>query len=114
MTVSQLASLINAKTLAAGDPDAAVENGYVCDLLSWVMARGAQGMAWITVQTHLNVIAVASLHDMACVILPDNILMDETVLNKAREEDIAVLSSPMNAFSICGLMYEKGLLGPET
>lgn len=60
--------------------------GYTCDLLSWVMAHGKQGMAWITVQTHMNVIAVASLMEMAAVIIPEGIQMEEPSLEKAREE----------------------------
>ena len=54
-----------------------VTTGYSCDLLSWVLAHGQAGMAWITVQTHLNVIAVAMLMDMACVIIPEGIVLEE-------------------------------------
>ncbi len=113
MTIQQLAQHIQAQILAPGDSQTEVTSGYVCDLLSWVMANGRQDMAWVTVQTHLNVIAVASLHDMACVILPDSIGMEEAVLKKAVEEDIAVLSSPLSAYDICGLLYREGLLGPK-
>ena len=44
-----------------------VESGYVCDLLSWVMAKGAPGCAWITVMNHMNVIAVATLLDLSLI-----------------------------------------------
>lgn len=109
MILSNLSDLINARVLAAGTPDRPLSCGYVCDLLSWVMARGSKDMAWVTVQTHLNVVAVASLHDMACIILPDSILMEKTVLQKALEEGIAVLSSPLSAYDICGRLHLAGL-----
>ena len=57
MTVKQLAALIDARVLNQGDLDREITGGVVCDLLSWVMANGGQGMAWVTVQTHLNVLA---------------------------------------------------------
>lgn len=109
MEQSMLASLVDGKELCPGTKGREVTCGIVCDLLSWVMARGQRGMAWVTVQTHLNVIAVASLHDMACVILPDGLQMEEAVLQKAGEEGILVLSSPLPAFEICGRLHAMGL-----
>ena len=109
MRLTDLSSLINARALVDMKDVREASCGYVCDLLSWVMAKGRQGMAWVTVQTHLNVIAVASLHEMACVILPDDIQMEEAVLNKAQEEGIAVYTSPLSAYEICGRLFAKGL-----
>ncbi|MGI6725760.1 MAG: AraC family transcriptional regulator [Christensenellales bacterium] len=114
MKLCQLADLLEARTLCPGTPGRDAQCGYVCDLLSWVMARGQPGMAWITVQTHLNVIAVAALHEMACVILPDGLSMEQAVLDKAGEEGVAVLSSPHPAYEVCGRLYTAGLMAsPE-
>ncbi len=72
MTVQELIALTGAKDMTPDAPkDREVTCGYTCDLLSWVMAHGKAGMAWITVQTHMNVIAVASLMEMAAVIIPE-------------------------------------------
>lgn len=109
MKTSQLTKLINGRTLTAGGEDQDVACGYTCDLLSWVMAKGRQGCAWVTVQTHLNVIAVASLHDMACVICPEGIEMEAASIKKAEDEGIAVISSPLTAYAICGLMSGAGI-----
>ena len=89
--------------------DREVTCGYVCDLLSWVMSHGDIGMAWVTVQTHMNVIAVAVLSEMACVILPEGIDMEEESLAKAVAENMVVLQSPLTAFDICGRMAAKGI-----
>jgi len=110
LKVSELIPLIEAKNQTpaiAGDRE--VTCGYACDLLSWVMAHGDEGMAWVTVQTHMNVVAVAVLADMACVILPENIDMEEESLKKAEEEGLCVLKSPLTAYAICGRMAAAGV-----
>ena len=110
MIVSELMALIDAKNLTPEAPaDREITCGYACDLLSWVMAHGEDGMAWVTVQTHLNVIAVAALADMACVILPESITMEQESLDKANSEGMCVLSSPLTAYEICGRMAGQGI-----
>ena len=110
MKVSELRVLIQAENLTpAVEEDREVTCGYTCDLLSWVMAHGDEGMAWVTVQTHMNVVAVAVLADMACVVLPEGIRMEPESLKKAVDEGMAVLSSPLTAYEICGRMAEQGV-----
>ena len=110
MLVTELMSLIEAKNLTpAVSTERDVTCGYVCDLLSWVMSHGDVGMAWVTVQTHMNVVAVAVLSEMACIILPENIDMPESILEKAADEGLRVLKSPLSAYTICGRMMEKGV-----
>jgi hypothetical protein len=100
--LGELKEALNLKEVTnCAEQDRAVSDGCVCDLLSWVMARGEEGMAWITVQTHLNVIAVACLHDFSCVIIPENIDIPQTTIDKANEEGIAVFSSEKTAYAIC-------------
>ncbi len=111
MKLGELKTLIGARALTACDDGRDVGSGCVCDLLSWVMAHGCADMAWITVQTHMNVIAVAALMDFACIILPNGMNMPQDVLQKAEEEDIAVLGSDLDAFSICGMLYSGGVSG---
>ena len=110
MLVTELMALVEAKNLTpAVSTERDVTCGYVCDLLSWVMSHGDSGMAWVTVQTHMNVVAVAVLSEMACVILPENIDMEEESLKKAVDEEMVVLSSPLSAYEICGRMAAKGI-----
>ena len=110
MKVCELAALIDAQNMTpAVEMNKEVKCGYTCDLLSWVMSNGDEGMAWVTVQTHLNVIAVAVLSDMACVILPENIDMEQAVLDKATEENMCVLKSALSRYEICGRMHGAGV-----
>ena len=110
MTVRELMELIGAENLNDTAPlDAEITCGYSCDLLSWVLAHGQAGMAWITVQTHLNVIAVAMLMDMACVIIPEGIVLEEATLQKAEEEGVPVFASDKTAYELCGQMFALGV-----
>ena len=112
MKVSELIPLIEAKNLTPTlSTEREVTCGYVCDLLSWVMSHGDSGMAWVTVQTHMNVIAVASLMEMAAVIIPEGIEMEAPSLEKAKEEGISVLQTPLTAYEICARLAKAGLPG---
>ena len=112
MTVKELIQLIEAENKTPDLPvDTEVTCGYTCDLLSWVMAHGKQGMAWITVQTHMNVIAVAVLMEMSCVITPEGIEMEANSIAKAADEGIVVLQSELTAYELCGRMAAAGLPG---
>lgn len=110
MTLKDLLPLLEGELQTEGqDLSKPVLCGYSCDLLSWVMAHGRQGMAWITVQTHLNVVAVASLCEMSCVILPESIRMEAPSLAKAAGEGIAVVGSPLSAYALCARMAAAGI-----
>ena len=58
----------------------------------------------MTIQTHLNVIAVACLHDFACVIIPESVEVPRETLQKADEENMPVLSATQSAYGICAAM----------
>ena len=73
MQVSEFVALSGCKVLTGEYEDRQIVSGYTCDLLSHVMGKGQADMAWITVQAHMNVIAVASLMDFACVIIPESL-----------------------------------------
>ena len=51
---------------------------FCCDLLSIAMGQAPSGSAWVTVMSNLNTLAVASLADVACVILAENAQTDNS------------------------------------
>ncbi len=110
MNIQALVELTNS-TLLTPETDKArvVTCGYSCDLLSWVMAHGKSGMAWVTVQTHMNAVAVATLMEMAAIIVPEGIQVPEEVIKRASDEGLAILSSGKTAYELCGLMYGAGI-----
>ena len=86
--------------------DREVTGGYVSDLLSDVMGNASEGDVWATLQTHKNVMAVASLKDVAAVILVKDLKPDEDMLAQSNEEDIPVLGSGLETFELAGKLYE--------
>lgn len=82
-----------------------VKGGYTSDLLSDVMGNSAEGDVWITMQSHINVIAVASLNDLAAVILVGGHKPQEDALAKSNDEAIPLLGTAKSAFEITGLIY---------
>ena len=75
------------------DGERTIDGVYIGDLLSWVMGRAQMDNAWITIMSNVNVIAVASLADTACVILAEGVEMDAELVETAREKDVNILRS---------------------
>jgi predicted transcriptional regulator len=82
-----------------------ITGGYTGDLLSDVMGHADAGKIWITLQTHKNVIAIASLKDLAAVVLIKGYEPDADMLQQAEEEGIPVLGTNMQAFEITGKLF---------
>lgn len=89
--------------------DRQIQNGYCGDLLSNVMANAPNGCIWLTVQTHQNIVAVATLHEMAAIILTGGQEPDQETIEKADEEGIPILIWPDSAFELAGQAYAAGV-----
>lgn len=112
MKVEEIVEELSLKVLTGRDYlHREISSVYCGDLLSRVMAKSSKNSLWITIQVHVNIVAVASLLEMACIVIPENIDVDEKTLAKAEEEQVVVLSSPMSAYTLSGRMYKLGLLG---
>ena len=85
--------------------DRSVTGGYVSDLLSDVMGNASEGDVWITLQTHKNVMAVASLKEVAAVVLVKGLKPDADTLEQGNEEEIPVLGSDLETFDLAGRLY---------
>lgn len=110
MLVKDVSERIGLKLLAGGTgADKELTGAYICDLLSWVMSHGKKGDAWITVQTHSNIIAVAALLELSCVIIPEEIEVSTDTLHKAEEEGIAVYQSSLSAYELAKELYLMGI-----
>jgi serine kinase of HPr protein (carbohydrate metabolism regulator) len=86
--------------------DKEVTGGYTSDLLSDVMGNAESGMIWITLQTHKNVMAIASLKDMAAVLLVKGLQPEPAMAEQANEEGITILSTDLSAFEMSGKLYQ--------
>ena len=99
MKVSELAKELDLRLITSeGYEDREVTGCYIGDLLSWVMGRAEPGDAWITIMSNINIAAVASLADTACVILAEGVVPDEGVKEKCDMQDIIILGSDKTAY----------------
>ena len=104
MTVSLLAEKCGFDFVTLPDPDREVCGGYVGDLLSWVMGRAKADNAWITIMSNINIAAVASLADTACVILAEGVTLEPEVAETAKAKGVNILSTGMPAYETAVLL----------
>ena len=106
MKVSDLVNELQLKVFCGhAGLDNEITGGYVSDLLSDVMWNASEGDVWITLQTHQNVMAIASLKELAAVILVKGFEPDEDSVKYSNEEGIPVLGTSMTTFEISGKLY---------
>jgi len=91
--------------------DEEITGGYASDLLSDVIAHSRKGNIWITIQTHPNIVAVATMKELAGIILAGGREPDADTIQKAEEEGIPILISPLFTFELVGKLYQKGISG---
>ncbi len=80
--------------------DKTIETGYIGDLLSVVMGKAPEGCVWVTVQSHINIVAVATLADIGCIIVSEGFVIDDEAIQKAVEENVVLLSSEESSYAI--------------
>ena len=83
--------------------------GYSSDLLSCVMAGAKKGHLWITLQAHLNIVAVAALNEVAAIIITENAQPDAASVAKANQQGVILLSTPKPSYEINGKLWELGI-----
>lgn len=109
MNVHELAAACGFEYYCGKEAEARTVGGaYCCDLLSWVIGRAEDDDALLTVMSNANVIAVAVMADLPCVILSEGVKPDEKALEKAIDNEVIVLSSKATTYETA-LMIHKAL-----
>ncbi|MGQ9681805.1 MAG: DRTGG domain-containing protein [Anaerolineae bacterium] len=110
MTVRELAAALNLSALTGkAHLDREVTGGYASDLLSCVMAGARAGDIWVTLQAHANVVAVASLLDLAAVVITEGVRPDAATMERAEAEGVVLLSSPRPTFAVVSGLAQQGV-----
>jgi hypothetical protein len=94
-----------------GNREAEVGRGYASDLLSDVLAHAPEGGVLITLQVHLNVIAVASHAELAAVVFAGGRKPDDEVIAKAVAEGLSLYGSASDTFDVVGSLSALGVKG---
>lgn len=90
-----------------------VSAGYVSDLLSDVLAHADEGVVWVTLHVHHNIVAVAAHKGLSGIILVQGRQPEKDTVAKAEEEGIPIMVSGLSAFELVGRLYKAGIRGAE-
>ena len=107
MKIKDLVEKMNLTVFCGADNlDREIKGGYVSDLLSDVMGFAKEGDVWVTLQTHKNVMAIASLKELAAIVLVKGNKPEDDTLEAAIEEGIPILGTDKQTFETSGIIYE--------
>jgi imidazolonepropionase-like amidohydrolase len=111
MTLQEIINQLNLMLLTdtKNFKDIQPSSGYTSDLLSCVMAGAQHAGIWVTLQAHINIVAVAALLELSAVIITENAQPDSATIAKANQEGVILLSSNKTSFLITGKLWEMGL-----
>ena len=114
MKLHELAEALELQELTpAADGNAEVTGGYASDLLSDVLAHAPEGGVLVTLQVHLNVIAVASHAGLRAVIFSCGRMPDDDILQRAAAEGLSLFGTKADTFEVVGRLYQLGLRGSQ-
>jgi hypothetical protein len=109
LKISEVFRSLDLEIHVEGDLGRALSGGVVGDLLSFVMKVAGEGNIWITVQNHVNVAAVAVLKEIPFILLASGRVPSPELVDRCRQEGITLAASALDAYPLCGKLYELGL-----
>ncbi len=112
MNVAEAAQKIEGSLVAgAAAAEREIRGGYASDLLSDVMANSHEGDIWVTMQKHVNIVAVAHLNGLAAIVLVNGRQPEPDTVARAEEMGIPIISTALQAFDVAGILYASGIRG---
>lgn len=100
LTVNELCKALNLSEINLSDGEREIKGVYCGDLLSWVMGKAQEDNAWITIMSNINVVAVASLSDVSCVILSEGVRLSDDAHSAAKSKNVNILSSDKSTYEL--------------
>ena len=98
MTVKEFSEISGFEVVCLPSPDKCVCGAYVGDLLSWVMGRADSENVWITIMSNINIVAVATLSDVSCILLAEDVTPDDNALAIADEKGVNILKTSLPSY----------------
>ena len=111
MNLQQIINELNLSVLTESKDFAVITptGGYSSDLLSCVMAGAKKGNIWITLQAHLNIVAIAALNEVAAIIITEDAHPDAASIAKANEQGVILLATNQSTYEVNGKLWQMGL-----
>ncbi|MDR1137360.1 MAG: serine kinase [Synergistaceae bacterium] len=110
-SIHEICSAIGARVHVRGNDSKTVSRVAVGDLLSFVMGGDSAEAAWVTIQTHLNIAAVAVLKEIPLIIIAAGRMPAPDLVARCEEENIALVTSDASIFDTCLSLGYLGLSG---
>ena len=98
MTVQSFIDELGFEPVCTPTPEREINGAYVGDLLSWVTGKAMADNVWITIMSNVNIVAVATLVDVACILLAEGVALSDDVLETAKSKGVNVLSTALPAY----------------
>jgi hypothetical protein len=105
MKLSEIAGHLDCELVHSTENDFEIEGAYTSDLLSDVMAHAPANSILVTIQSHRNTIAVATVADVRAVLVCNDRPVPEDMIEAAKEEGVAILRTARSQFESSGLIF---------
>ena len=99
MKLEQLLEIPGTTVVLPGPDGTEISSAFTSDLLSDVMAHAAEDSVLITIQAHLNTVAVASLAGIRAILACSSRPVPADMLAAAQNQQIAIYRTPLNQFA---------------
>lgn len=101
MKVSELAEKLKLDCLAVPMPEREITGAYAGDLLSWVMGRAEANCVWATIMNNINVLAVASLADVAVAVICEGCEVSDEIVQTSMKKGVNLMRTEMPVYEFC-------------
>ncbi len=111
MKAEEVARLIDGVVLSGKNllDKVEVKTAFAADLMSDVLTLDSNNLLLITGLSNIQIIRTSEILDIKAILLVRNKKPDNEMIELARQNNIALISSPLSMFHACGILYKEGL-----
>lgn len=111
MRLNELVDKCGTKVVTDLPLEADISDAYIGDLLSDVMGNAPSNSIWLTVQSHMNILAVATIVGVKAIVLCNGLHFDDATIRKAEETGIVLMESEETTFDLVYRLIKSGFKG---
>lgn len=87
------------------EKDIDVKKVYTSDLLSDILANSPEEALFVTIQAHINTLAIAKEKKALGIVICNNRPVPKDFLDVAQRENLSIFLTDKNQFEVSGLLY---------
>lgn len=109
MKVADICKQLKLQVLVQGEDNKEATGVIAGDLLSFIIGKAEPNMAWVTIQTHINVAAVASLKELSLIVIASGRTPAGELVEKCKSERITLAVTDDCMYKVSGKLYKLGI-----